>query len=195
MHRQPDRAALGCDRSGHALADPPVGVGAEAEAAGGIEFLNGSLQAKGALLHQIQQFHAPLLILLGHRYHQPKIGLDHVVLGTTSVSQCHFQLFGVEAGLGSPGLVSGLDSMLQILQIQTRCAGPLLFRWPAAVMVGFLALQFLQTVQFSDGCIAVGQLPLLLQQGLPPLYQTGEGHLLLVGQQIHSTDVLQIQPQ
>ena len=64
-----------------------------------------------------------------------------------------------------------------------------------AVLVGFPALQFLQPVQFSDGGITVGQFTLLLQQGFAPLHQPGQGHLLLIGQQIHPADVLQIQPQ
>ena len=195
MHRQPDRAALGGNCSSHALPDPPVGVGAEAETAGWIEFLHSTLQAEGAFLHEIQQLHAPLLILLGHRDHQPKIGLDHVVFGATPLAQCQFQLLGLKAGLDSPGLVTGLDPLLQILQSQTRCPGPLLFGRPVAVAVGFLALQFLQSVQFSDGDIAVGQLSLLLQQGFAALHQPGKGHLLLVRQQIHPPDVLQIQPQ
>ncbi len=64
-----------------------------------------------------------------------------------------------------------------------------------AVLVRFAALQFFETMQFTDGGIAFGQLPLLEQQGFAALHQTGQGDLLLIGEQVDPADVLEIKPQ
>ena len=34
-----------------------------------------------------------------------------------------------------------------------------------------------------------------MQQGFPPLYKPGQGHLFFIGEQIDSADVLEIKPQ
>ena len=64
-----------------------------------------------------------------------------------------------------------------------------------AVLVGLSALQFLEAVQLTNGGIAAGQIPLLVQQRFPPLHQPSQCHLLFIGQQINPADVLQVQPQ
>ena len=87
MHREPNGAALGGNGPGHALADPPVGIRAESEASGGIEFFNSPFEAKGSFLNQVKDFHPPLLVFLGHSHHKPEVGLDHVVLSPSSVAQ------------------------------------------------------------------------------------------------------------
>ena len=91
VHRQSDRSALGGDGSCDALANPPVGVGAEAEAAGGVEFFHRSFQPQGAFLHQVKQFQASLLIFLGHRHHQAQVGLDHPIASPASFTQAFLQ--------------------------------------------------------------------------------------------------------
>ena len=65
------------------------------------------------------------------------------------------------------------------LQLQPQSAAP-------AQLPGPLIAQVNPLLQFSG--ITVGQL--LLQQGFAPLHQPGQGHLLLIGQQIHPADVL-----
>ena len=46
MHRQSNRARLASDRSGHALANPPEGIGRKLITTGGIKFLNSPLQSQ-----------------------------------------------------------------------------------------------------------------------------------------------------
>ena len=99
VYRQANRSALAGDRPGDSLANPPIGVGAEAEAPGGVEALDRPFQAQGAFLHQIQQLQAPLLVFLGHRHHQPQVGLDHALLGAPSLVQGQTQFTGLEAAV------------------------------------------------------------------------------------------------
>ena len=195
MNGQTDRAALGGDGPGDALADPPVGVGAEAETTGGIELFHGPLQPERSLLDQIQDFHAPLLVLLGHRHHQAQVGLNHVVFGSPPVAEGQLQILSLQLGLLSPGLIAQVNPLLQLGQGQSCRPGPFLLGWPVAVLVGFPALQFFETVQFTDGGIALSQLPLLEQQCFAALHQTGQGDLLLIGEQVDPADVLEIKPQ
>ena len=108
VHRQANRAALGGDGTGDSLPDPPVGVGAEAEAAGGVVFLNAPLEAEGALLHQIEQLHAAVLVFLGNGHHQAQVGLDHALLGAASMQQLPLQVAGAHVEQFGPGLVARL---------------------------------------------------------------------------------------
>ena len=163
MDGQTNGAALGGDGPGDALSDPPVGVGAEAEAAGGVELLHSPFQPERPFLDQVQDFHTPLLVLLGHGHHQPQVGLNHVVLGPSTVAEGQLQIFGFQLGLLSPDLISQVDPLLQFLQGQAGRPGPFLLGRPVAVLVRFAALQLFETMQFSDGRMAVGQLPLLVQ--------------------------------
>ena len=64
-----------------------------------------------------------------------------------------------------------------------------------AVLIGFPPLEFFEPMQFSDGRVTVRQLPLLLQESLSPLDETGQGDLFLVGEQVHPANVLQVQAQ
>ena len=116
MHREPNGAALGGNRPSHALADPPVGVGAESKAPGGIEFFDSALEAKGSFLNQVKDFHPPLLVFLGHSHHKPEVGLDHVVLRPASVAQAQLEFFGLDRSLLSPSHIARIDSRLQLLQ-------------------------------------------------------------------------------
>ena len=62
-----------------------------------------------------------------------------------------------------------------------------------ADLIGFTQLQFLEVQEHPDRCVASAQITFLHQQLLPLLHLAREGHLLLTGEQIHTTDVLQIQ--
>ena len=110
MHRETNGAALGGNRPSHALADPPVGIGAEAEAPGGIEFFDSAFETQGSFLHQVKDFHPPLLVLLGHSHHKPEVGLDHVVLRPASVAQAQLEFFGLDRSLLSPSHIARIDS-------------------------------------------------------------------------------------
>ena len=96
---QRDQPALVEDRPCDPLTDPPVGVGAEAEAAGGVVVLNGSLKADRALLDQVEQLQAPVLILAGHSHHQAQVGLDQPIAGPLPLMQLLLQ----------PGWTEGFD--------------------------------------------------------------------------------------
>ena len=96
-----------------ALADPPVGVGAEAEAPGGIESLHRPLQPQGALLHQVEQLHAALQVFLGHGHHQPQVGLDHPLLGAAALVQNQAQFGGTELAAVGPALRLPITLLLQ----------------------------------------------------------------------------------
>ena len=50
-------------------------------AAGGVVFLHGAGEAEGALLNEIQQIQALVLIALGQIHHQPQVGRDHLGFG------------------------------------------------------------------------------------------------------------------
>ena len=91
VHRQADGARLTGDRPGHALANPPEGVGRELVAAGGVEFLHGALEAQGALLDQIEQFQALALVFLGDADHQAQVGFHHALFG--ALAHTHDLLF------------------------------------------------------------------------------------------------------
>ena len=79
VHRQPYRARLVHDRALDVLAYPPGGVGGEAEAALGIEFLQRVHQPEIALLDQVEQRHAAVEVVLGDVHHQAQIALDHLL--------------------------------------------------------------------------------------------------------------------
>ena len=84
MHRQADGAGLAGDGPGHALANPPEGIGGKFVAAGGIELFDGPLQAQGTFLNQIEQLQPPALVLLGDADHKPQVGTHHAFLGTAA---------------------------------------------------------------------------------------------------------------
>ena len=54
VNRQTNGAGAVVDGPGHALANPPVGIGRKLVAHGGVEFVDRTLKADGTLLHQIQ---------------------------------------------------------------------------------------------------------------------------------------------
>ena len=60
-----NRAALGGERSIQALPNPPIGIGGETMATGGVIFLDGTGQAESSLLNQIEKIQAFALITLG----------------------------------------------------------------------------------------------------------------------------------
>ena len=65
------------DRPFDGLADPPGGVGGEAEAALGIELFHRADQAQVALFNQVQQGQATVDIAPGNFHHQAQVALDH----------------------------------------------------------------------------------------------------------------------
>ena len=63
-----------------------------------------------------------------------------------------------------------------------------------AVLIGFSALELFKTMQLADRRIAACQVALLFEEAFASLDKARQGHLLLIGEQIHPADVLQIQP-
>jgi hypothetical protein len=57
------------------LANPPLRVGRELEAAPPVELLDRAGQADVPLLDQVEQRHAPADVALGDAHHQPEVGL------------------------------------------------------------------------------------------------------------------------
>jgi hypothetical protein len=78
---QADRAGLVHDRPLDGLADPPGGVGGEAEAALGVELLHRADQAEVALLDQVEQRQAAVEIAPGDLHHQAQVAHDHALAG------------------------------------------------------------------------------------------------------------------
>ncbi len=140
MNRDANGARLVGDRARDGLANPPRGVGRELVAAPVFELVGGAHQTDVALLDQVQQMQATVYVFLGHRNHQPKIGLNQVFLGALSfdfamadhrrgvfqVGQCgagrQFPLadFTLQfLGLGQGGLAVAAFELTQILvQVQ-----------------------------------------------------------------------------
>ncbi|KZR84332.1 hypothetical protein MITS9504_03047 [Synechococcus sp. MIT S9504] len=92
MDRQTDRPALLRNRTRDPLTDPPVRIGAELVATGRVELLHTTHQADRSLLDQIQQFHIPLGVLLGHTHHQAQIRRHHPLLGAATGLKLALQL-------------------------------------------------------------------------------------------------------
>ena len=92
MNRQPDRAALLCNRPRDPLTDPPIRIGAELVAAGRVELLHTPHQTNGSLLDQIQQLHVPLGVFLGDAHHQAQVRRHHPLLGAAARLQLALQL-------------------------------------------------------------------------------------------------------
>ena len=98
MHREPNRAGLTGDGARHALTNPPERIGGKFVATGGVKFLNGSLQAQGTLLNQVEQLKTFALIFLGNTDNQAEVRLHHSLFGTATDPQ-HPALLAVELTL------------------------------------------------------------------------------------------------
>jgi hypothetical protein len=81
VHRHADRAGVIRHGALHRLADPPGRVRRELEAAPPVELLDCAVQAKRALLDQVQERDAEAAVALGDRDDQAQVGLDHPPLG------------------------------------------------------------------------------------------------------------------
>ena len=102
VHRHADRARLVRQRPHDGLSNPPSGVGRELEAPSVVELLDRPGQADVALLDQVQQVQAPVYELLGHRHHQPQVGLDQGVLGCLDLALGPLQPSQLAPPLGGP---------------------------------------------------------------------------------------------
>ena len=88
VHRQPDRARLVHDRALDVLADPPRRVGREAKTPLRVELLERVHQAEVALLHQVEQRHAAVEVLLRHAHDEPQVVLDHLLARREVALRC-----------------------------------------------------------------------------------------------------------
>ena len=79
VERHPHDAALLRQRLEDRLADPPDGVGDELDALGLVELVGRADEAEVALVDQIGERHALVLILLGDRHHEAEIAADQLV--------------------------------------------------------------------------------------------------------------------
>lgn len=104
-----DGAGLVGQGAGHGLADPPGGVGGELVAAGVVELLDGPDQAQVPLLDQVQHGQPAPDVPLGHRHHEPQVGLDQAALGEAAQDDEPVEVEGetvVQAG-AAPQLLLG----------------------------------------------------------------------------------------
>ena len=88
VHRDADGARLVGDRARDGLADPPRRVGGELEALRVVELLDRTDQPEVALLHEVEQRHAPPDVALGDRHDEAQVGLGELLLGELAVG-CH----------------------------------------------------------------------------------------------------------
>ena len=104
VHRHADGAALVGDGAADRLANPPRGVGREAEAAGVLELVDGPHQPRIAFLDQVQEAQAAIAVALGDRDDQAEVACRQV-------AACRFMLLAhrrdpcqmaAQAGRGFP---------------------------------------------------------------------------------------------
>ncbi len=81
VHGQADRAAAVLEAALDRLADPQGGVGGEAKALAPVELLARADQAKHALLHEVRQRQALVLVAPRVGGHQAQVRVDHQFLG------------------------------------------------------------------------------------------------------------------
>ena len=74
----PDRPSMASQCCQDRLADPPHRVGNELDPLVGVEFPGRSEKADVALADEVGERQAPVLVLLGHRDHEPKIALHQL---------------------------------------------------------------------------------------------------------------------
>jgi hypothetical protein len=60
------------------------GIGGELVAPGGVELLDGPLQAQGTLLNQVEQLQPLALIFLGNADDKTQVGFHHPLLGAAA---------------------------------------------------------------------------------------------------------------
>ncbi|MGX1252934.1 hypothetical protein RKD48_005445 [Streptomyces ambofaciens] len=129
--------------AGHGLADPPGGVGGELVAPGVVELLDRADQPQVPLLDQVQHGQPAADVPLGHRHHEPQVGLDQAALGEAAhddepvevegealvqVGAAPQLLLGEQPGLHAPGEVDLLGrgqqrdppDLAQVLPEQVR---------------------------------------------------------------------------
>ena len=99
VERQPHDAALFGDGLQDALPDPPHGVGDKLEAARLVKLLGGLDESHVALVDEVGQAEALILILFGHRDNKAEIGLSQFfqrvpVSFPYSLSKFHFLFYG-----------------------------------------------------------------------------------------------------
>ena len=113
VNRQADGAGAVVDGPGHPLANPPVGVGRKLVAHGGVELVDGALQADGPFLHQVEKFQPLVLVLLGHAHHQAQVGRHHSVAGPLGHAELALVLGGELLGRKLEEAFAGLHVVRQ----------------------------------------------------------------------------------
>ena len=78
VHRDANSARLVRDRARHRLPDPPGRVSRELVALAIVELLDGTDEAEGPFLDQVEEAEATTEIRLRDRDDEPEIGLDHL---------------------------------------------------------------------------------------------------------------------
>jgi len=76
-----DRATVLLDGALEGLADPPGGVGRELEPALPVELLDGTEQAEGTLLDEVDHLDAAVLVATGPVQYEAQVRRDHLLLG------------------------------------------------------------------------------------------------------------------
>ena len=123
LHGEADGAPVLLDGPLEGLTDPPGGVGGEPEAPLPVELVDGPHEAEGALLDQVGQVHAAVLVATGPVDDQAEVGGHHLPAG------------GVVPG-GDPlgqlglGVVVGQRVVVEVTQEQAQAVG---VRPPVAV--------------------------------------------------------------
>jgi hypothetical protein len=78
VRRDADRARLLLQRAGDALANPPVGVGAEAIALAPLELLDGASKPDVAFLDQVEHGQAAMNVLASDAYDEAQVGFGEL---------------------------------------------------------------------------------------------------------------------
>jgi len=116
LHGEANGAPVLLDGPLEGLTDPPGGVGGEPEAALPIELVDGTHQAEGALLDEVGEVDATVLVASCPVDHEAEVGRHHLPTG-------HIVADGDSLGQLGLGIVVGQRVVIEVTKEQPHAVG------------------------------------------------------------------------